>query len=80
MEYHAQSLANLGVAMHRTKRLCATILDTVGREIMIIRPYSLNEVRPPGPPRTSHPLSSAKTPLIHGLVCKSNWHLNSRLM
>lgn len=45
MEYHAQSLANLALAMQRTKRLCATILDTVGREIMIIRPYSLDSVR-----------------------------------
>lgn len=49
VEYHAQSLANLAVAMQRTKRLCATILDTVGREIMIIRPFSLDDVRPPKP-------------------------------
>ena len=47
VEYHEQSLKNLGIAMQRTKRLCATVLDTVGREIMIIRPYSLNEVLPP---------------------------------
>ena len=45
MEYHEQSLKNLAVAMQRTKRLCAIIVDTIGREIMINRPYSLDEVR-----------------------------------
>ena len=45
MEYHEQSLKNLGVAMQRTKRLCAIIVDTIGREIMIKRPFSLDEVR-----------------------------------
>jgi len=45
VEYHEQSLKNLGVAMQRTKRLCAIIVDTIGREIMINRPYSLDEVR-----------------------------------
>ena len=45
MEYHEQSLKNLGVAMQRTKRLCAIIVDTIGREIMINRPFSLDEVR-----------------------------------
>lgn len=29
-EYHVQSLRNLKEAMQRTKRLCATIVDTVG--------------------------------------------------
>jgi hypothetical protein len=29
-EYHVQSLRNLQEAMLRTKRLCATIVDTVG--------------------------------------------------
>jgi hypothetical protein len=45
VEYHEQSLKNLGVAMQRTKRLCAIIVDTIGREIMILRPFSLDEVR-----------------------------------
>ena len=46
VEYHERSLANLAEAMQRTKRLCATVLDTVGREIMVLRPYALDEVRP----------------------------------
>ena len=44
VEYHEQSLKNLAVAMQRTKRLCAIIVDTIGREIMINRPFSLDEV------------------------------------
>ena len=47
VEYHEQSLKNLGVAMQRTKRLCAIIVDTIGREIMILRPFSLDEVCAP---------------------------------
>ena len=43
VEYHEQSLRNLAVAMQRTKRLCAIIVDTIGREIMINRPFSLDE-------------------------------------
>lgn len=45
LEYHKQSLRNLQAATQKTKHLCAVILDTVGRELMIRRDYELdNEV------------------------------------
>lgn len=41
-EYHKQSLRNLQIATQKTKHLCAVILDTVGRELMIKRDYELD--------------------------------------
>ncbi len=37
IEYHRTSLLNLQEAMRRTKRLCAVMLDCLGRELMIKR-------------------------------------------
>jgi pyruvate kinase len=42
-EYHVQSLRNLQEAMLRTKRLCATIVDTVGREVVVRTEHELDE-------------------------------------
>ncbi|KAK9908291.1 hypothetical protein WJX75_005628 [Coccomyxa subellipsoidea] len=42
LEYHKQSLRNLQAATQKTKHLCAVILDTVGRELMIRRDYELD--------------------------------------
>ena len=43
VEYHKESLKNLQEAVKRTRRLCAVLLDTLGRELMIRRSYSLDE-------------------------------------
>ncbi|KAL3159599.1 hypothetical protein ABBQ38_010011 [Trebouxia sp. C0009 RCD-2024] len=43
VEYHKQSLQNLQEAVKKTRRLCAVLLDTLGRELMIRRSYSLDE-------------------------------------
>lgn len=43
VEYHKESLKNLQEAVRRTRRLCAVLLDTLGRELMIRRSYSLDE-------------------------------------
>lgn len=43
LEYHKQSLRNLQMATQKTKLMCAVILDTVGRELMIKRDYELDE-------------------------------------
>ena len=43
VEYHKQSLQNLQKAVKKTRRLCAVLLDTLGRELMIRRSYSLDE-------------------------------------
>ena len=43
LEYHKQSLRNLQAATQKTKSLCAVILDTVGRELMIKRDYELDD-------------------------------------
>ena len=43
IEYHKKSLRNLAAAVKQAKRLCAVILDTVGRELTIRRPHDLDE-------------------------------------
>lgn len=35
IEYHRRSLDNLQTAMKKTRRLCAIMLDTLGREVRI---------------------------------------------
>ncbi|KAG2439721.1 hypothetical protein HYH02_010599 [Chlamydomonas schloesseri] len=46
MEYHQETLDNLRIAMRNTKRLCCTMLDTMGPEIIVLNrpeaPISLN--------------------------------------
>ena len=42
VDYHKQSLRNLQKASQQTKRMCAVILDTVGRELMIRRDSTLD--------------------------------------
>jgi len=42
IEYHRRSLDNLHEAMRRTRRLCAVVLDTLGREIMVRRPFRID--------------------------------------
>jgi pyruvate kinase len=48
IEYHRLSLQNLNEAMRRTRRLCAVMLDSLGREIMIRRKYGVDENGWPG--------------------------------
>ena len=48
IEYHRLSLQNLNEAMRRTRRLCAVMLDSLGREIMIRRNYGVDETGWPG--------------------------------
>jgi len=48
IEYHRISLQNLQEAMRRTRRLCAVILDTLGRDLMIKRKYGVDENGWPG--------------------------------
>ncbi|GAX82387.1 hypothetical protein CEUSTIGMA_g9815.t1 [Chlamydomonas eustigma] len=43
MEYHRESLENLQLAMHKTRRLCCTIVDTQGREITVRRQVKVDE-------------------------------------
>lgn len=48
IEYHRLSLRNLQEAMRRTRRLCAVMLDSLGREIMVRRKYGVDENGWPG--------------------------------
>ena len=48
IDYHRQSLQNLQEAMRRTRRLCAVMLDSLGRDIMIKRKYGVDENGWPG--------------------------------
>ncbi|GBF87464.1 pyruvate kinase [Raphidocelis subcapitata] len=43
IEYHRRSLDNLQEAMRRTRKLCAIMLDTLGREVMIRRPFRIDD-------------------------------------
>ena len=45
-EYHRQSLRNLQEAVRKTRRLCAVVLDTFGRELVIRREYEVDEKVP----------------------------------
>ena len=40
--YHKQSLRNVAEACKATGKLCAVIVDTVGRELVIRRPFTLD--------------------------------------
>lgn len=40
LDFHKKSLANLGEAMKRTRKLCAVMIDTIGRELIINRPHT----------------------------------------
>lgn len=42
IDYHRRSLDNLQEAMRRTRKLCAIMLDTLGREVMIRRPFRID--------------------------------------
>lgn len=55
MGYHRQSLLNLQEAMKRTRRLCAIIVDTVGRELMVVRDSHVT-IDEDGWPVHSHPV------------------------
>ena len=41
--FHKKSLANLAEAMKRTRKLCAVMVDSVGRELIINRPTQDDE-------------------------------------
>ena len=41
--FHKKSLANLAEAMKRTRKLCAVMIDSVGRELIINRPTQDDE-------------------------------------
>lgn len=43
LDYHKRSLRNLNEAMRRTRKLCAVMLDTTGREIMVMREHQIDE-------------------------------------
>ncbi|KAF5832362.1 pyruvate kinase [Dunaliella salina] len=40
LDYHMRTLHNLQEAMERSHKLCAVMVDTLGREVMIRRPFS----------------------------------------
>lgn len=41
LEFHRKSLHNLQLAMRKSRRLCCTMVDTLGRELMIRRQVGL---------------------------------------
>lgn len=43
LDYHRQSLSNLTEAMRKTRKLCAVMVDTIGRELVINRENKLDE-------------------------------------
>ena len=38
LEFHKKSLSNLAEAMRKTRKLCAVVVDTIGRELTVNRP------------------------------------------
>ncbi|EFJ40338.1 cytosolic pyruvate kinase [Volvox carteri f. nagariensis] len=43
LEFHRKSLHNLQLAMRKSRRLCCTMVDTLGRELMIRRQVKIGE-------------------------------------
>mmetsp|Transcript_33774 Transcript_33774/g.60980 ORF Transcript_33774/g.60980 Transcript_33774/m.60980 type:complete len:646 (-) Transcript_33774:934-2871(-) len=43
LDFHRKSLQNLQFAMKKSRRLCATMVDTLGRELMIRRQVKIGE-------------------------------------
>ncbi|KAK9804986.1 hypothetical protein WJX73_008258 [Symbiochloris irregularis] len=43
LQYHQGSLRNLATAVKQEKKLCAVMLDTTGRELLIRRKFTLND-------------------------------------
>lgn len=43
LDFHRNSLLNLAEAMKQTRRLCATVIDTMGRELMIRGQWQVND-------------------------------------
>ncbi|PNW77193.1 hypothetical protein CHLRE_10g426292v5 [Chlamydomonas reinhardtii] len=56
LDYHKRSLTNLNTAMKRVRRMCAVMVDTLGREMLIRRPFSLG---PDGWPQHESPFKVA---------------------
>ena len=70
-EYHKQSLRNLQTAVRKTRRLCAVILDTMGRELVVRREYEVDDKVPSTP---SHPPQTPWQPTLPhlsvlGMIC-----------
>ncbi|MEW5318442.1 MAG: hypothetical protein WDW38_009663, partial [Sanguina aurantia] len=76
IEYHRATLDNLAAAMKRVRRLCAVMVDTLGREIMVRRPFSLNEFGWP-----VHETAFAVKVNGRDIICRAlnNAHLNGLL-
>lgn len=43
LEFHRNSLQHLSEAMRRTRRLCSTVIDTMGRELMVRGQWQVND-------------------------------------
>ena len=43
LDFHRRSLRNLGEAMRRTRKLCAIMVDTIGRELIINREVQIDD-------------------------------------
>lgn len=43
LDFHKKSLSNLTEAMRRTRKLCAIVIDTIGRELTVNRPTTDEE-------------------------------------
>ncbi|CAD7704436.1 unnamed protein product, partial [Ostreobium quekettii] len=54
VEFHDKSLRNLMTAMKDARRLCSVVLDTLGREIFVKRPFKIDDA---GWPYHDHPIT-----------------------
>ncbi|EIE23527.1 pyruvate kinase [Coccomyxa subellipsoidea C-169] len=43
LDFHKKSLSNLAEAMRKTRKLCAIVVDTIGRELIVNRPTTDEE-------------------------------------
>ena len=43
LDFHEKSLQNLQEAMKKSRRLCAVVVDTLGREIFVRRSFKIGD-------------------------------------
>jgi hypothetical protein len=73
LAFHKKSLLNLGEAMRRTRKLCAVMVDVVGREIVLNRPSKV--LRRPAASRLACSRQQADCP-----CCLRIWHACKELL
>ena len=73
LDFHRTSLKNLGEAMRRTRKLCAIMVDTIGRELIINREVQIDDKG--WPKHEGRPLTVSKGDKVCEAPALLRWRL-----